>query len=389
MLAKPKNMNGETRAKGAQPAGGRRATSYDVAALAEVSQSTVSRAFNADAPISTPLRKKVLAAARQLNYRPNAVARSLTTNRSRVVAFFVPNIGNPIYPSVLERFSKRLRELDRQILLLPPVQSAAEALSWLIQYQVEGLVITAASPLALSKAIARGCLRTGIPLVLFNRYFPDVPAASVNCDNRRGGALAAEMLVAGGHRRFAFIGGPEPTSTHSDRLAGFVSRLRELGMPLPVIETTAFSYAGGHGAGLKLLAHRNWPDAIFCVTDLIALGVLDAARHGRGLRVPDDLSIIGFDDVPMAAWAGNDLTTIRLPVEEMVDRAVELLTQAIEAPSHQAPIVRIAGELVRRSSARWQPAAAAGNHQTSRCAEPRELVRARDRVGTEEGVSKG
>ena len=188
--------------------------------------------------------------------------------------------------------------------------------------------------------------------MLFNRYFPDIPAASVNCDNRRGGELAAETLLAGCHRRFAFIGGPEPTSTHADRLAGFVSRLRELGMPLPVIETTAFSYAGGHAAGLRLLARRGWPDAIFCVTDLIALGVLDAARHGRGLRVPHDLSIIGFDDVPMAAWAGNDLTTVRLPIEEMVDRAVELLTQAIEAPPGYAPIVRIAGELVRRSSAR-------------------------------------
>ena len=357
MTARVKSSSGSRRSSrsGEPPRPARRATSYDVARLAGVSQSAVSRAFIADAPISASLRKKVLAAARQLSYRPNAVARSLTTSRSRVVAFFVPNIGNPLYPFVLETFSHRLRALDHEILLLPLVESADEALAWLIQYQVEGLVITAASPLALSKAIARKCLAARIPVVLFNRYFPDVRAASVNCDNAHGGALAAETLRAAGHRRFAFIGGPEPTSTHADRLAGFADRLRELGAPAPLIETTAFSYSGGYAAGLKLMARRDRPDAIFCVTDLIALGVLDAARHGRGLDVPGDVSIVGFDDVPMAAWAGNDLTTVRLPVDAMVARAVEFLLEAIEQRHGAAEVVRIAGELVLRGSSRVAP----------------------------------
>ncbi len=330
----------------------RRATSYDVAELAGVSQSTVSRAFTPDAPISTALRKKVLMVARRLNYQPNAVARSLTTNRSRVVAFFVPNIGNPIYPFVLDAFSRRLRALDRQILLLPHVESADEALAWLMQFRIEGLIITAASPLALSKAVARRCLKTGIPVVLFNRRFPDLRIPSVNCDNLLGGAVAAETLVGGGHSRFAFIGGSEPTSSHADRCAGFVSRLHELGALAPSIETTSFTYEGGYAAGLRLLAQRNRPDAIFCVTDLVALGVLDAARHGHGLRVPGDLSIMGFDDIPMSAWAGNDLTTIQFPVEDMVERAVELLVRAIENQPVQGQVVRVAGKLVIRSSTR-------------------------------------
>lgn len=359
MSGKPKKTSELSHADGAaapRAGRGRPPTSYDVARRAGVSQSTVSRAFAADAPISEPLRKKVLAAARRLSYRPNAAARSLTTNRSGVIAFFVPNIGNPIYPFVLERFSHRLRVLDRQILLLPPVETADEALAWLIQYQVEGLVITAASPLALSKAIARKCVKAGVPLVLFNRYFPDVRAASVNCDNALGGAMAAETLVAAGHRRFAFIGGPEPTSTHADRCTGFVTRLRELGAPPPLIETTTFSYDGGHAAGLALLARRDRPDAIFCVNDLIALGALDAARHGHRLQVPGDVSIMGFDDTPMAAWAGNDLTTVRLPVEAMVDRAVELLTRAIAHRPARAEVIRIAGELVIRGTSRAAPA---------------------------------
>lgn len=342
---------------GAAPTAGpaRRSTSYDVARLAQVSQSTVSRAFATDAPISATQRKKVLEAARRLNYRPNAVARSLTTNRSSVVAFFVPNISNPIYPFVLETFCRKLRALDREILLLPPVASADEALASLVQYQVEALVITAASPLALSKAIALKCLRARTPVLLFNRYFPDVLAASVNCDNLHGGALAAEALHAGGHRRFAFVGGSESTSSHADRCAGFVTRLRELGASAPFIETTTFSYEGGYAAGLKLLAGRNRPDAIFCVTDMVALGVLDAARHGHGLQVPGDVSIIGFDDVPMAAWAGYGLTTVRLPVDAMVERAVELLARVMKEQPGTGETVSVAGELVIRSSARIGP----------------------------------
>jgi len=116
-----------------------------------------------------------------------------------------------------------------------------------------------------------------------------------------------------------------------------------------------FSYAGGHAAGLALLARRDRPDAIFCANDLIALGVLDAARYGHRLKVPRDVSIMGFDDVPMAAWAGNALTTVRLPVEEMVERAVELLGRAMAERQEKAEVVRIAGELFVRSTTRAVP----------------------------------
>jgi len=337
----------------AKPPRDKRATSYDVARLAGVSQSAVSRAFTPGAYISPPLRKQVLAAARQLGYQPNAIARGLTTSRSRVVALFMPNIGNPIYPSILQTFSHRLRNLGRQILLLPQVENANEALACMLQYQIDGLIITAASPLALSKAIARKCLAARIPVVLFNRYFSDLRVASVNCDNARGGALAAEILHGAGHRRFAFIGGPEETSTHVDRCAGFVTRLRELGAPAPpLIETGPYTYDGGHAAGMRLCARRDRPDAIFCANDVLAIGALDAARIGHGLGVPRDLSIIGFDGAPMAAWAGNDLTTVALRIEAMVESTVELLMRAIEDHKARPELIWIPGDLVIRGSAR-------------------------------------
>lgn len=331
---------------------GKRATSYDVARLAAVSQSAVSRAFTPDAYISPAMRKKVLAAARQLGYQPNAIARGLTTSRSRVVALFMPNIGNPIYPFVLQTFSHRLRGHGRQILLLPLVEDAKEALACMLQYQIDGLVITAASPLALSKALARKCLAAGIPVVLFNRYFADLKVASVNCDNARGGALAAEVLHGAGHRRFAFIGGPEETSTHVDRCRGFAERLRALGAAAPLIETGPYTYDGGHAAGMRLFGRPDRPDAIFCANDVLAIGALDAARVGHGLQVPRDVSIIGFDGAPMAAWAGNDLTTIALRLEAMVESTVDLLLRAIDGQRAGSEPIRIPGDLVIRNSAR-------------------------------------
>jgi len=298
------------------------------------------------------MRKKVLAAARELGYQPNAIARGLTTSRSHVVALFMPNIGNPIYPFVLQTFSHRLRSHGRQILLLPLVENANEALACMLQYQIDGLVITAASPLALSKAIARKCLGAGIPVVLFNRYFADLKVASVNCDNERGGALAAEILHGAGHRHFAFVGGPEETSTHVDRCTGFVERLRALGAAAPLIETGPYTYDGGHAAGLRLFARRDRPDAVFCANDMLAIGALDAARVGHRLRVPRDVSIIGFDGAPMAAWAGNDLTTIALRLEAMVETTVELLLGAIDGRRAGSEPIRIPGDLVIRKSAR-------------------------------------
>lgn len=345
----------KTRA-GVKPGASPRPTSYDVARLARVSQSAVSRALTPGAYISADLRDKVLEAARQLGYQPNAMARGLTTSRSRVVALFMPNSGNPIYPLVLQGFSQRFRALDHQVLLLPPVGTAAEGLACLLQYRVDALVITAASPLALSKAIARKCLAAKIPLVLFNRYFSDLKIPSVSCDNYRAGAHAADMLVAAGHRRLAFVGGLEATSTHVDRCNGFVERLRALKVAEPLIEAAPYNYDGGHAAGLKLLAGKRRPDGIFCANDMMAIGVLDAARVSHGIRVPEELSIIGFDGAPMAAWAGNDLTTFRMRVDEMVEAAVGLVINAIESPgSSQVPRLHIPSEFVVRTSARLPP----------------------------------
>ena len=325
----------------------RRANSYDVARLAGVSQSAVSRAFVPGAYLSDTLREKVVAAAATLGFRPNAMARGLATRRSGIVAVAMQAIGNPVYPAVLDGLGRRFREAGRQLLLLD-LGDPAEAILRVLQYQTDAVVVTAASLLAPARRVTEACLEAGVPVVLFNRVFPGLAIPAVTCANREGGRCVAELLAGAGHSRMAFIGGPEESSTVMDRRGGFVDRLRELGAAPPVLETGAYSYEAGRAALLRLAAQGPLPDAVFCTNDLLALGVLDTARCELGLRVPADLSVVGFDDVPMAGWASYRLTTIRPRFQAMVDATAAWALQPPERPE----VIEVPGDLVVRGSAR-------------------------------------
>jgi DNA-binding LacI/PurR family transcriptional regulator len=296
------------------------ASSYDVAALAGVSQSAVSRAFRPGAYLSEELRRRVVDAAAQLGFRPNAMARGLATNRSGIVAVAVGTIGNPIYPAVLDAFSRGIAERGLQLLLLTELDDVDAVMQRVVQYRVDAMVVTASTVLEPSRQVTVRCGAAGVPVVLYNRVLPDLGTPAVICGNRAGGRLAADLLASRGHRRPAFIGGPEETSTNRDRREGFMEGLRDAGLPQPSIEIGPYSYGGGYGALLRLFARGERPDAVFCVNDLLAIGAMDAARRELRLRVPEDLSVIGFDDVPMAAWLSYDLTTIAQRIPEMVAR---------------------------------------------------------------------
>lgn len=329
------------------PPARRRANSYDVARLAGVSQSAVSRAFVPGAYLSASLREKVVAAAATLGFRPNAMARGLATRRSGIIAVAMQAIGNPVYPAVLDGLSRRFREAGQQLLLLD-LGDPVEAILRVLQYQTDAVVVTAASQLAPSRRVTEACLEAAVPVVLFNRVFADLVAPAVTCANRAGGRLVAELLAGAGHRRLAFIGGPEESSTVMDRRAGFVERLAELGHAAPLLETGAYSYEAGQAALMRLAARGAVPDAVFCTNDMLALGVMDAARTTLGLRVPQDLSVVGFDDVPMASWCSYGLTTIRPRFEAMVDATAAMALK----PDGAVGVLEIPGDLVVRGSAR-------------------------------------
>ncbi len=328
----------------------RRATSVDVARLAGVSQSAVSRCFTPGASISERTRSKILAAAERLGYAPNAIARSLISGRSRIVGVVLPNITNLFYPEVLHELSQRLQSAGLRVLLftVPYGRQIDDVMPDVLQYQVDGIIASARC----SPAVAANCQRRGVPIVFYNREYPDLPGSSVKCNQAAGAARLAELLVASGHRRFGMIAGPDNSPTARDRERGFVAQLRERGIELSARANGQFLYDVARAAARALLGTRRRPDALFCANDTMAFGAMDAARHDLSLSVPDDVSIVGFDDSGPSRWRAYDLTTVRQPIEAMTATAVELLVQHLANAS--LPVVRrqIDGELVVRSSAR-------------------------------------
>ncbi|WP_407571979.1 LacI family DNA-binding transcriptional regulator [Deinococcus altitudinis] len=340
------------------PGSSQRVTSHDVSREAGVSQSAVSRAFTPGARISPEMRQRVLDAAQRLGYKPNAIARSLVTQRSGIVALIVGELHNPFYPQALSQFAQALEARGKRALLLThdvhrDIQETLEAAS---SYQIEAAIVF---PTRLgSTAPSLGDVsQGGVPVLLFNRHLPGHDLLSVACDNYAGGRLAAQVLLDSGARKLAFVGGDPDTSTHQDRLNGFVERLSESGLSPLATPSLSFQYDWGVQATLNLhgaLAggsagdgDRDWPDAIFGANDIIAIGILDAL-HMLGRRVPEEVSVIGFDDIQESARLAYRLTTIRQPLEAMIEDALAALDDP--QPGHGPRLHP--GELIWRDTVR-------------------------------------
>ena len=228
-------------------------------------------------------------------------------------------------------------------------QGAEVALPAALQYQVDGVIITSAT---LSSKLAEECARTGTPVVLFNRYSIETNVNAVFCDSIGAGRMVADALVDAGHTRYAFIAGEENTSTSRDRERGFTERLRERGHELALRDVGNFTYEDGYSAAQRLLKRPDRPDAIFCASDLTAMAVFDVAAGEMGIQVPDELSIIGFDDISMTNWPRYQLTTVRQPLERMVDATIEVLMNAIENPQSERVLKSIPASIILRNTVR-------------------------------------
>lgn len=325
-------------------------TSSDVASLAKVSQSAVSRTFTPGASVSPATRDKVLKAAAELGYRPNALARAVISGKSRLIAMVVAYLDNQFYPIVLEQLSRTLQDRGYQVLLfMTDPGDQDDTVRRILQYQVEGVVMASAT---LSSRLARECADTGIPVVMLNRYVPSSPASSVTSDNLEGGRKVADYLVRGGHQCIAFIAGAEDSSTNRDREAGFYKGLAEHGMTACGRSVGGYTFAGAAAAARELMAQSPRPDAIFVANDHMAFAVMDVIRGEFGLRIPEDVSIIGYDNVPEASWGGYDLTTVSQSSDMMVEAAASILIEQIEKSSVRKRAAVLPADIVVRGSAR-------------------------------------
>lgn len=330
---------------------GERITSLEVARRAGVSQSAVSRVFTPGASASKKTIEKVRKAASELGYRPNVLARAMVSGKSRMIGLVVAYLNNQFYPEALEKLSDQLQERGYHVLIFMASQTAGNidnVVEEILDYQVDGII---AASVALSSELSDRCLAAGVPMVLFNRSQDDPSMSAVTSDNVAGGRKVAEFLLAGGHTKIGFIAGWEGASTQRDREAGFTGALAEAGVSLHAREVGNFEMGQASEAIRRMFA-TDPPEAVFVANDHMGFAVMDTLRFELGLKVPGDVSVVGYDDVPAASWPAYDLTTVRQPANRMVSETVEILLAKIEDAGTAPRRVEIDGPLILRGSAR-------------------------------------
>jgi DNA-binding LacI/PurR family transcriptional regulator len=327
------------------------ASSVDVARMAGVSQSAVSRTFSGGAKVSEATRNKVLEAARQLDYRPSLIPRIMLTHKSNLIAIVVGGLYNPFYSAVLEQFTVKFQAAGHQVLLVHVDSDHAldAVIPKLASYRVDAIVSALA---ILSPRGAQALARLRIPVISFNTAVRNAWVTPVSCDNAGAGRMAADLFIAKGARSFAFISGPATSPASIGRLTGFADRLREVEAGPVTVGRGDYRYEGGFAAAIDLFAAAKPPEALFCANDLLAIGAIDALRKAKGLRVPEDVMVAGFDDIPEAAWASVDLTTFMQDGARMVDEALAIVTAAEAGNPSGADAVVIPARLIERGTTR-------------------------------------
>ena len=300
----------------------------DVAQRAGVSRAAVSRTFTDGASVSAKMRARVEAAARDLGYSPNHLARSLTTRKTQLVGLVSNNFHNPVFLQIFDLFTKGLQDRGLRPLLvnLSDETDPARSVQLLRQYAVEGVILATSH---LPQGFASAFRDAGVAVVhAFGR--PTGQTDVVGIDNVAAGKMAAQTLMARGYRHVGFMGGPKDASTTQDRLAGFAAAALALGGVVSHSFASTYSFEAGRVEMTRLLSGPR-AEAYFCADDVLSIGALSAAQ-AVGLRVPDDLGLIGLNDMAMAAWANINLTTIHQPFDAIVRGAMDLMQDRLANP---------------------------------------------------------
>ena len=306
------------------------ATIKDVARLAGVSTTTVSHVINETRYVSDELRARVLAAMGELNYRPNVLARGLRRGETKTIGLIVPDNSNPFFAEVARIVEDIGFENDHSVILCNSdgnLDKEAAYINVLIAKQVDGVIFIAAGS---TYEHLHELTKLGIPVVVADRAIPQALADVVLVNNEQGGYDATHHLISLGHRRTACITGPSDLTPSADRIHGYKRALREAGIPIEqtLIVPGDFRYQGGETAMEQLLRLDEPPSAVFACNDVMAIGALRAIRNA-GLQVPSDVSIVGFDDIPLASAVSPALTTVAQPIVELATLAAQLLMSRI------------------------------------------------------------
>ncbi|WP_442583657.1 LacI family DNA-binding transcriptional regulator [Mesorhizobium sp. ASY16-5R] len=300
-------------------------SAQQVAELAGVSRSAVSRTFTEGASVSDVTRQKVLRAADLLGYHVNHLARSLIQEESLIVCLIGAEISTPYQSRMLEALTRRLQRIGRVGMFINTSGESASfeaALRQTLNYRAAASIVLSGAP---PESLIRTCVNNGQQVILINRdNHPEGPA-NVSVDNHQAAREAFHMLARAGCSTLAVISSTAGTPSIVARERSFAAAAAEAGLKVTVVRSGPTSYATGFEAGRLLLSGSGRPDAAFCATDLLACGFMDAARYEFGLNVPADICVVGFDDIEQSGWSAYNLTTFRQPVDAMADYIISLI----------------------------------------------------------------
>jgi DNA-binding LacI/PurR family transcriptional regulator len=323
----------------------------EVAARAGVSRSAVSRTFTEGASVSDKTRKKVEKAAGELGYQPSLIARSLATNRTKLIGLVANNFQNPVFLDVFDLYTKALQERGFRPLIvnLSTETDPLKSLHMLRQYRVDGVIVATST---LPPSFPSAFRKASVPVIhAFGKFDTLSDTHVVGIDNQSCGEMAAQTLLDRGYRSIALLGGPQSATSTQDRLEGFIRRLKQQGVePADISFANDYSYSAGHEAMTALL-DRASVEAVFCGDDLICMGAMDAAR-AAGHEIPKDIGFLGFNDMSMAGWAAYDLTTIHQPIRDIILSSVELVIAMVDDPQRSAETRLFPCSIVERSTLR-------------------------------------
>jgi DNA-binding LacI/PurR family transcriptional regulator len=327
-------------------------TIKDVARESGVNISTVSRALNNGYGVNDQTREHVISVAARLNYRPNRIARGLATGRSHSLGLIISDIRNPFFAEVARGAEDAARTGHCDLVLCNSDLHADKQMQYvqsLLDKRIDGIMMNSVS--MLSREQQAQLAGSGVPIVLLNRPASNHTFSTVCADNEAGGALAARYLLGLGHRKIAHLTGPRQHGNLSDRARGFVRELAAAEHPVqPIVLHGKFTFDGGAELTGKLLDEHPDVTAIFAANDVMAFGVVQAVLD-RGLHIPDDLSLIGFDNIEFSRIVHPPLTTIHQPKYQMGSAAVDILLRLAREKDKQIPEHRRLGvELIERQS---------------------------------------
>lgn len=328
-------------------------TIRDVARRAGVAPTTVSRVINNSGYVSQPTRERVEAAVADLGYVPNTLARSLRFKKTNTLALVLPDITNPFWTTLARGVEDAASDRGFNVIFCNTDESEAEQekyLTILLQKQIDGIVLAPARSTAGPVELVQ---RQGVPVVVVDRQVPSAQVDVVRGDSERGAYLLVGYLVALGHRRISILTGPRGVSTAEDRVAGYQKALAEGGLDIDSDQVLygEFTQASGYGMTQRVLTAGLRPTALFAANNFIAIGAL-RALHDAGLRVPEDITLVSFDDMPQAFVIDPFLTVAAQPAYQMGHQATELLLARLSgsAPAGHQHVLLPTETIVRRSS---------------------------------------